>query len=71
MPHDVKDLGLADNGRKRIEWADKFKKALPSEKLSVIIRPLGDRSRRMTIAGRGGGFPAFCGELRSEIEKWR
>ena len=45
-----------------IEWANKFKKALPSDRIEIDIEILSKESRRVEIN--------FFGNLKKDIFKW-
>jgi tRNA threonylcarbamoyladenosine biosynthesis protein TsaE len=54
-PVEVDDLGLEDlmdGAVMAVEWPDRWRRA-PIDALRVMLEPMGDAERRITITGRG------------------
>jgi adenosylhomocysteinase len=73
LPHDVKDLALADSGRRRIEWADQFmptlaiirkrfakEKPLKGVRISACLHVTTETANLAITLQQGGANVALC-----------
>ncbi|MBI3933172.1 MAG: adenosylhomocysteinase [Acidobacteria bacterium] len=73
MPHDVKDLALADAGKRRIEWADQFmptlasirkrfakQKPLKGVRISACLHVTTETANLALTLQQGGAAVALC-----------
>jgi adenosylhomocysteinase len=73
VEHDVKDLGLAESGEKRIEWANRFmpvlalirerlqkEKPLAGVRMACCMHVTSETANLMRTLSAGGASPALC-----------
>ncbi|MFH1422310.1 MAG: adenosylhomocysteinase [Planctomycetota bacterium] len=73
MEHDIKDFKLAEAGKKRIEWADRFmpvlgmirkrfekQKPLAGVKMACCMHVTSETANLMRTLKAGGALPALC-----------
>ena len=78
LPHDVRDLGLAEAGRRRIEWADeqmpvlriireRFAKEKPlrGQRLSACLHITTETANLLRTLKAGGAEVLCCASIRS------
>ncbi|HET7578757.1 MAG TPA: tRNA (adenosine(37)-N6)-threonylcarbamoyltransferase complex ATPase subunit type 1 TsaE [Bacillales bacterium] len=70
LENGVEDLGYDEyfegEGVTVIEWAERIKERLPSERLDIILERAGENDRIITIEPVGSRYVSLCEELYNE-----
>ena len=68
---EVESVGLADlladpEGICAIEWPDRLGVETPREHLSIVLEPVSDTKRRLTLSPHGARYVTLLAEIRAE-----
>lgn len=74
-PADIEELGLMDilygNGIVAVEWAERLRQYLPSERLDVRLTVLEDAVRKISVSAYGQGAVNLLKKLKKETHRFQ